>query len=392
MVKNANRSSIPPFLALEGMRIAHEKEAAGGSVIHLEIGQPSTAAPSVVSKALIEAINDVSTHGYSVPLGVPALRQAIAEHYQNSYGFAARADDIAVTVGSSTAFALAFLAAFDVGDKVALPTPGYPAYRNLMLALGIEPVALPARAEQGWMPALKEMETWDELPAGIIIASPHNPTGVILSETELAEIGRWCKDKGVRLISDEIYHGLAFGKSTQSAAHHNDEAIIISGFSKYYSMTGWRLGWMVMPADLKEAIERLVQNLFIAAPTPNQMGAVKAFEAGDELDAHIRRYQQNRDILLSGLHPAFLGNHAPCDGAFYLYADVSALTDDSLAFAKLLLDETGVAVTSGVDFDPDEGHHYVRLSFAGATDDMIEAVQRINKFVASLLARQKKSA
>ena len=157
-------------------------------------------------------------------------------------------------------------------------------------------------------------------------------------------------------------------------------------------MTGWRLGWMVMPADLKEAIERLVQNLFIAAPTPNQMGAVKAFEAGDELDAHIRRYQQNRDILLSGLHPAFLGNHAPCDGAFYLYADVSALTDDSLAFAKLLLDETGVAVTSGVDFDPDEGHHYVRLSFAGATDDMIEAVQRINKFVASLLARQKKSA
>ena len=391
MVKNAHRSSIPPFLALEGMRIAHEKEAAGEAVIHLEIGQPSTPAPRLVSEALIDALQDVNTHGYSMPLGLPALRAAIAGHYQTSYGYDAKADDIAVTVGSSTAFALAFLAAFDVGDKVALPTPGYPAYRNLMLALGIEPVALPARAAQGWMPALKEMESWDELPEGLIIASPHNPTGVILSQEELAEIGHWCKVNGVRLISDEIYHGLAFGKSTQSIAHYNDEAIIISGFSKYYSMTGWRLGWMVMPADLREAIERLVQNLFIAAPTPNQIGAVKAFEAGDELDAHIARYQENRDILLSDLHPAFLGNHAPCEGAFYLYADVSALTDDSLAFSKLLLNETGVAVTSGVDFDPEEGQHFVRVSFAGATQDMIEAVARINKFVTSLLA-QKKSA
>ena len=392
MVKNAQRSSIPTFLALEGMRIAHEKEAAGEAVFHLEIGQPSTPAPSIVSEALIDALNDAHTHGYSVPLGVPALRKAIADHYQASYGYAAKAEDIAVTVGSSTAFALAFMAAFDVGDKVALPTPGYPAYRNLMLALGIEPVALPARAAQGWMPALQEMESWDELPDGIIIASPHNPTGVILSEEELAEIGRWCKINGVRLISDEIYHGLAFGKSTQSVAHYNDEAIIISGFSKYYSMTGWRLGWMVMPADLREAIERLVQNLYIAAPTPNQMGAIKAFEAGDELDAHVARYEENRDILLSALHPAFLGNHAPCEGAFYLYADVSALTNDSLAFAKTLLNETGVAVTSGVDFDPEEGHHHLRLSFAGASQDMIEAVARINKFVTSLLEQQKKSA
>ena len=392
MVKNANRSSIPPFLALEGMRIAHEKEAAGDAVIHLEIGQPSTPAPQLVKQALIEALEEVGTHGYSVPLGLPALRSAIAHHYQHSYGFAATADDIAVTVGSSTAFALAFLAAFDVGDKVALPTPGYPAYRNLMLALGIEPVALPARAGESWMPALKEMESWDELPKGLIIASPHNPTGVILTEAELEEIGRWCKEKGVRLISDEIYHGLAFGKTTQSMAHYNDEAIIISGFSKYYSMTGWRLGWMVMPADLQQAIERLVQNLFIAAPTPNQIGAVKAFEARDELDSHVERYQQNRDILLSGLHPAFLGQHAPCDGAFYLYADVSALTNDSLAFATLLLNETGVAVTSGVDFDPEEGHHYLRLSFAGSTDDMVEAVSRINKFVTSLLEEQKKTA
>ena len=243
MVKNAKRSMIPSFLALEGMRVAHEKEAAGAHVIHLEIGQPSTAAPKLVTSALIEALQQTNAHGYSVPLGVPALRSAIAEHYKASYGFEAQADDVAVTVGSSTAFALAFLAAFDVGDKVALPTPGYPAYRNLMLALGIEPVALPARADQGWMPTLEEMERWEALPDGIIIASPHNPTGVILSEEELAKIGHWCKDKGVRLISDEIYHGLSFEKETQTMAHYNNEAIIISGFSKYYSMTGWNWIW-----------------------------------------------------------------------------------------------------------------------------------------------------
>ena len=392
MIKCSNRSDIPTFLALEGMRKAQELEAAGQDIIHLEIGQPSTAAPQAVTQALMASLAATGTHGYSLPLGVPALRDAIAQHYQSHYGYKTDRRALAVTVGSSTAFALAFLTAFDVGDKVALPTPGYPAYRNLMLALGIEPVALPARAEEGWMPALKEMEKWDELPAGLIIASPHNPTGVVLSEAELKEICDWCHKHEVRLISDEIYHGLAYDKPTQTAALYNEDAIIISGFSKYYSMTGWRLGWMVMPCDLRSSIENLLANLFISSPTMNQLGAVAAFSATEELDGHVARYRENRDILLYGLHPAFLGNHAPCDGAFYLYADVSALTDDSLSFAKALIEEEGVAITSGVDFDPEKGHHFVRLSFAGKTADMREAVRRINRFTERLLRPQQKSA
>ena len=381
MIKNSKRSEIPTFLALDGMRIAQEMEAAGDNIIHLEVGQPSTAAPQQVTDGLIAALSQAGNHGYSTPLGVPALRNAIAQHYHDTYGYHHDSGKIAVTVGSSTAFALAFLAAFDEGDKVALPTPGYPAYRNLMMAMGIEPVALPARAEQGWMPALKAMEEWDELPDGIIIASPHNPTGVVLSDAEMREICDWCKNHSVRLISDEIYHGLTYGTPAQTAGLYNDEAIIISGFSKYYSMTGWRLGWLLMPDDLADRIEKLVQNLFIAAPTPNQMGAIHAFAAKDELQAHLSRYATNRDILLSGLSPLLLGNHAPCDGAFYLYVDISALSDDSLAFSKALLEREGVATTSGVDFDQEQGHLHLRLSFAGSTDDMHEAVKRINRFV-----------
>ena len=383
MIKQSNRSNIPSFLALEGLRKARALEADGADIIHLEIGQPSTPAPAPVQQAMIAAMSDNVTHGYSVALGMPELRQAISDHYDHSYGFKGAFDKIAITVGSSTAFALAFMTAFDEGDRIALPTPGYPAYRNLMMAMGIEPLALPARSEEGWMPSLKEMETWDELPDGLIVASPHNPTGVVLSDAELKEICAWCDAHGVRLISDEIYHGISYHKPTTSVAHHSKSAIIISGFSKYFSMTGWRLGWMLMPDDLMAPIQKLIESLYISAPTPNQIGALKAFDAQEELDANIARYRVNRDILLNGLAPEFLGNHAPCDGAFYLYADVSAISDDSLQLADDLLSKAGVAVTSGVDFDPTHGHRFVRLSFAGATEDMHEAVRRINAFVQS---------
>ena len=389
MIKSSNRSEIPPFLALEGLRKAKELEAQGADILHLEVGQPSSSAPQKVISALQQALASPEAHGYAVATGVPALREAISAHYQASYGYQLAMNDVAVTVGSSTAFALAFLAAFDVGDKIALPTPGYPAYRNLMMAMGIEPVSLPARAEQDWMPRLQEMESWDELPDGLIIASPHNPTGVVLSDTELKEICRWCDDKGVRLISDEIYHGLSYDKPTTTAAHHSDSAIIISGFSKYFSMTGWRLGWMVMPVDLKESCVKLIENLFISAPTPNQLGAVAAFEAQDELDGNLQRYATNRQILLEGLVPEFLGDYAPCEGAFYLYADISQLSDDSQSLANDLLQKAGVAVTSGIDFDPEEGHKHVRLSFAASTSDMHEAVRRINQFVARELRADK---
>lgn len=385
MIKQSQRSDIPTFLALEGLRKAKALESDGADIIHLEIGQPSTAAPQIVTDALIESLGRTDTHGYSVAMGMPELREAIVDHYHKSYDFTCEIDNIAVTVGSSTAFALAFMAAFDEGDRVALPTPGYPAYRNLMMAMGIEPVALPARSAQSWMPSLEEMDSWDELPDGLIVASPHNPTGVVLSDDELKEICEWCEARGVRLISDEIYHGLSYDKPTTTAAHHSKSAIIVSGFSKYFSMTGWRLGWMIVPDDLLVPIQKLIANLFISAPTPNQLGAVKAFEAQEDLDQNIARYRANRDILLKGLLPEFLGDHAPCEGAFYLYADVSALTDDSVKLADDLLSKAGVAVTSGVDFDPEQGGKHLRLSFAGSSEDMHEAVLRINAFVQSEL-------
>ena len=388
MIKQSQRSDIPTFLALEGLRKAKALESDGADIIHLEIGQPSTAAPKIVTDALIEALGRTDSHGYSVAMGMPELREAIVDHYQKSYEFTCEIDNIAVTVGSSTAFALAFMAAFDEGDRVALPTPGYPAYRNLMMAMGIEPVALPARSEQSWMPSLEEMDSWDELPDGLIVASPHNPTGVVLSDDELKEICEWCEARGVRLISDEIYHGLSYDKPTTTAAHHSKSAIIVSGFSKYFSMTGWRLGWMIVPDDLLVPIQKLIANLFISAPTPNQLGAVKAFEAQEDLDQNIARYRANRDILLKGLLPEFLGDHAPCEGAFYLYADVSALTDDSVKLADDLLSKAGVAVTSGLDFDPEQGGKHLRLSFAGSSEDMHEAVLRINAFVQSELRIQ----
>ncbi|MGC6517206.1 MAG: pyridoxal phosphate-dependent aminotransferase [Candidatus Puniceispirillaceae bacterium] len=388
MIKQSRRSHIPSFLALEGLRKAKVLEAAGADIMHLEIGQPSSPAPKLVTQALIQALSHSDSHGYSVAMGLPELREAIAGQYQRAYDYRVSADKIAVTVGSSTAFALAFLTAFDEGDKVALPTPGYPAYRNLMMAMGIEPVALPARAAQGWLPALEEMERWDSLPDGLIIASPHNPTGVVLSDSELRVICQWCDKHGVRLISDEIYHGLSYGKPTTTAAHHSKNAIIISGFSKYYSMTGWRLGWMLLPDDLVEATQKLIESLFISAPTPNQIGAIAAFDASEELDENLRRYEVNRSLLMKGLRPEFLGNYAPCDGAFYLYADVSAITDDSRRLADDLLHKAGVAVTPGIDFDPQEGHKHIRLSFAGATKDMTEAVQRINHYLETeLLAK-----
>ena len=381
MMKRSHRSDIPTFLALEGLRKAKALEAQGADIVHLEIGQPSSAAPQIVTDALIEAVGQADAHGYSVALGVPELREAISQHYHRTYDLPVSVDDIAITVGSSTAFALAFMAAFDVGDRVALPTPGYPAYRNLMMAMGIEPIALPARSEQSWMPSLKEMESWDRLPDGLIVASPHNPTGVVLSDADLKEICDWCDHHGVRLISDEIYHGLSYDAPTTTAAHHSKSAIIVSGFSKYFSMTGWRLGWMILPADLRDNVVKLVESLYIAAPTPNQLGAIKAFEAQEELDQNIARYRTNRDILLSGLMPEFLGDHAPCDGAFYLYVNISAISDDSRQLADDLLTKAGVAVTSGVDFDHEQGHKFLRLSFAGSTQDMHEAVRRINHFV-----------
>ena len=383
-LKISKRSEFPAFLALDVMRQASELAAQGADIIHLEVGQPSTSAPDAVKLAMLAALHQPSAHGYSLAFGQLPLRQRIARFYDEWYGTRPHIDNVAVTVGSSTAFALAFLSAFDEGDRIAIPNPGYPAYRNLMMGLGLEPVLLSAGAEQGWKPVLAEMDGWDSLPDGLMIASPANPTGAVLSDSELAEICAWCDARGVRLISDEIYHGLVYEHRCDTALNYTKNAIVINSLSKYFSMTGWRIGWMVLPDDLLVPVEKLAQNLFISAPTPNQIAAVSAFDCEAELDRHVARYAKNRDILLQGLPRSVTETAAPCQGAFYLFADISHYSDNSLDFAARLLAEQGVATTPGVDFDPVNGHRYLRLSFAGSTADMHQAVRRFDEFISSL--------
>lgn len=382
-LKISDRSKMPPFMAMDVMRHAAELDADGADIVHLEVGQPSSSAPQPVIEALAKSMGQQKTHGYAVALGIPELRQRIASHYQEWYNIDIDPERVAVTVGSSMAFAISFMAAFDVGDKIAIPNPGYPAYRNLMLGMGLEPVILPAGPKEGWMPRLEQMEKGNNLPDGLMIASPNNPTGVVIPDDELKNICDWCEKNGVRLISDEIYHGLSYTGRCETALKYNDNVIVINSLSKYFSMTGWRIGWMILPEQLVNASEKIAQNLYISAPTPNQIAAVKAFDCVDELDQHVKRYKENRQILLTGLSADFLGKSAPCDGAFYIYADISALSVDSIGFAKDLLNKTGVATTPGVDFDPHNGHRYLRLSFAGSTLTMHEAVKRINEFVVS---------
>ncbi len=380
-LKISRANKIPAFLVMQVMNQANQMQAAGRDLVHLEVGQPSTPPPAAVCKALEASLGHIVSHGYSVAMGVPALRQRIAAHYQDWYQISADWQKIAITPGSSLGFVMAFLSAFDKGDRIAIASPGYPAYFNSMLALGIRPQLLPARAAQNWMPDLEALVVNDNIPDGLLLASPANPTGVVMRDDELEYICLWCDKHGVRLIMDEIYHGLSFDSPAQSALAYTDNAIIINSFSKYFCMTGWRLGWVVLPDDLVQIAERLAQNLFISASTINQMGAIAAFDCYEELNSHIPRYQENRDLLYRGLPARFLGKHAPSDGAFYLYADVSGLTDDSVAFASKLLAETGVAITPGVDFDPYAGKKHVRLSYAGTAKDMEKAIKRINAWL-----------
>ena len=381
-LKVSQANEIPAFIAMQVMKRAKEMQAAGSDLVHLEVGQPSTQPPVAVSNALQASLKHVASHGYSVGLGLPELRQRIGQHYQDWYQLSLDWQRIAVTPGSSLGFAIAFLSAFDKGDRIAIATPGYPAYLNLMLALGIKPQLLPARAAQNWMPDLESLVATVNIPDGLLLASPANPTGVVMKDDELEAVCRWCDKHGVRLIMDEIYHGLTFGKRTKCALAYTDNAIIINSFSKYFCMTGWRLGWMALPEDLVSTAEMLAQNMYISAATINQLGAIAAFDCYDELDSHIPRYEENRDLLYRGLPAEFLGNHAPSDGAFYLYADVSALTNDSIAFADRILTDTGVAMTPGVDFDAVDGPSHMRLSYAGTTQDMKKAIQRLNNWLA----------
>jgi aspartate/methionine/tyrosine aminotransferase len=366
---------------MEVMKAAAERAHASGDVLHLEVGQPSTSAPAAVLRAAAEGLTS-DRLGYTDATGIPDLRRRIAEHYGNRYGVAVEPDRVVVTMGASGGFVLAFLAAFDAGQRVAVTEPGYPCYRNTLEAFGVEPVPIPVGPTTRFVPTGELLAQAGSLD-GLMIASPANPTGTALRPDELADVAGFCKENGIRLIADEIYHGIEYGELVPTALSVDPDAVVLQSFSKYYSMTGWRLGWMVVPEDLVRPIERLAQNLFISAPTLSQLAALAAFDATDELDANVVRYAANREILIDGLGEVGLNHFASPDGAFYFYIDVSHFTDDSQELCRVWLDELGVACTPGIDFDPAQGHRYVRLSYSESTEDIAEATRRIAGWIRS---------
>ena len=380
----ALRAGIPPFYVMDVWLAAAERQRSHGDLVNLSAGQPSAGAPQAV-RAAAKAALDSTVLGYTVALGIPELRSAIAASYQGRHGLAVDPADVVVTTGSSGGFLLAFLASFDAGDRVAIASPGYPCYRNILSALGCEVVEIPCGPDTRFQPTAQILAELDPPVQGVIVASPANPTGTVIPPGELAAIASWCAESGVRLVSDEVYHGLVYeGAPTTSCAWQTSrEAIVVNSFSKYYAMTGWRLGWLLVPQELQRAVDRLTGNFTICPPTLAQVAAVAAFtpESVAEADALLHHYASNRQLLLDGLRGIGIDKLAPTDGAFYVYADVSQHTDDSLSFCSKLLAETGVAIAPGIDFDTVRGGSFVRLSFAGPTADIEEAVRRIGAWL-----------
>lgn len=357
------------------------RRAEGLPTIDLSAGQPSTAAPATVLAAAHGSL-DTDKIGYTNALGIPALRAAIAGHYARRYGVDVDPASVAVTTGSSGAFLYAFLAAFEEGDTVVVARPGYPAYRNMLAALGCRVIELPCGPDTRFQPTVAQLDALTEPPAGLVVASPANPTGTMFLPEELAAVIAWCDDHGTRLVSDEIYHGITYAQQPASAWQFSRAPFVVNSFSKYFSMTGWRIGWLLMPEPLHDAVDRLAGNFSICPPALSQLAAVAAFDAYAELDANVQRYRHNRDLLLQRLPTIGLDKLAPADGAFYIYADVSRWTDDSMAWAARLLTETGVAVAPGVDFDPIDGGRFIRMCFAGDGADIATAVDLLGDWLA----------
>jgi aspartate/methionine/tyrosine aminotransferase len=400
----AQRAAVPPFHVMDVLAAASMRRQTHGDLVNMAAGQPFAPPSAPVMAAAREALSRPDQLGYTVALGISELRAAIAGHYRGRYGLDVTADDVVATTGSSGGFLLAFLAAFDVGDRVAMGRPGYPCYRNILAALGCTVVELPCGPHTRFQPTLAMLEALDEPIDGLVVASPANPTGTVLPPDELAAIARWCDANGVQLISDEIYHGITYGagtgNSTDSAGsagsagngggmgtacawHTSREAIVVNSFSKYFTMTGWRLGWLLVPERLRRAVECLTGNFNICPPALAQHAAVAAFteESYAELGAHVQGYAHNRKLLLDGLPTIGLDRLAPADGAFYIYADVSGFTSDSLDFCRRLLADTGLAIAPGIDFDTVDGGGHVRMSFAGATEDIEEALRRLGSWL-----------
>ena len=384
-ISPARRAAIAPFIAMDVKRESTLLERAGAKIIHMEVGEPSAPPPRRVREAAIAALAGQPV-GYTDALGLTTLRQRISRYYLDTHGVLVDPHRIVITTGSSGGFIMAFLALFDPGARVAIPNPGYPAYRNIFSALGVETVVIPVNKENRFAmtaAALRKAHAEQKLD-GVLVMSPANPTGVMLADEALRDIAEFCIAEGVALISDEIYHGLTYSRPAQTALAFSEQALIVNSFSKYYCMTGWRIGWLVAPPDFSRPLERLQQSLAISAPTLSQIAAEAAFDAIDELEAVKAGYARNRELLLDGLPGVGLGDLAPADGAFYLYADTAKFSEDSTALCHDLLHRAGVAATPGVDFDPTLGHLSLRLSYAGAEADIVEALKRMKGFFARI--------
>ncbi len=384
MLKIGSGASAPPFLVMDVIAAANARQAAlppgAPHIIRMEVGQPGTGAPAGAVAAAQRALGSGASLGYTEALGLASLRARIAAHGRDWYGVDVDPARVAVTTGASGAFPLAFLAAFDRGDTVAMAAPYYPPYRNIVAALGLQPLVIETGPDTRYQPTVAMLERLDPLPAGLIVASPANPAGTMLHPDELGAVARWCHANGVRLVSDEIYHGLQYGQDIATAAAFSPSAIVVNSFSKYFSMTGWRIGWMVLPADLVRPVECLAQNMAISAPHLSQVAAEAAFDCHAELQANVARYRRSRDLLLHALPQAGFDRLAAAEGAFYLYADVGERTNDSAQFCARMLAEAGVAASSGVDFDAARGHRTVRFSYCGPEADMAEAARRLRHF------------
>ena len=379
-MKSSRRGTVDPFIVMDVMEAARQAEQSGRSIIHMEVGQPGTPAPKAARHALASQLKQGEAMGYTVALGLPELRQRIADLYQTWYGLELNPERVVITPGSSGAFILAFSSLFDTGARVGIGAPGYPSYRQILKSLDFVPVDLPTSDAARLQPVAADFATLDL--QGLLVASPANPSGTMLDCGALTGLIEAAQAKNAAFISDEIYHGIEYEKKAVSALEITDDCYVINSFSKYFSMTGWRVGWMVVPESHVRRIERLAQNLFLCAPHASQLTALAAMECDDELQANLAVYTENRRLMLEQLPRAGFDQIAPPDGAFYVYADVSAFTDDSLAFAREILDRAGVAVTPGLDFDPERGHKTLRFSYASSTEDIREGLRRLKDFMA----------
>ena len=383
-MKNSARGSVDPFIVMDVMEAASKKEKSGYEVIHLEVGQPGTSAPKMAAESVKNKISK-STMGYTVALGIPELREKIADLYSRWYNVQVEPERIIVTPGSSGAFILTFTGLFDVGDTVGVGSPGYPSYRQILKALSLNTSTIQTFNNNKFQPVAADII--DNSLDGLLVASPANPTGSMLNKYDLEKLIDACKMKQTVFISDEIYHGIEYESKAVSALEVSDDCIVINSFSKYFSMTGWRLGWIVVPKNHIRQFERLAQNMFICAPHISQIAALGALDASDELNLNLKTYEANRTMLMEELPKLGLKNFAPPDGAFYFYIDVSEYTNDSVNFAKSVLDEVHVAITPGIDFDPERGLKTIRLSYACSTSDLKEGLKRLEKFMSKYIIK-----